>query len=469
MIPVILSGGAGTRLWPSSRSLFPKQFFPFSGNNTLLQETYMRLKGSVADNPPFVICNQNHQHMVNEQLNKLDEQKATIILEPFAKNTAPAIALAAFAAIEDTESDPILLILPADHIIADKSIFASALIIAEQAAEKGHLVTFGIVPDKPNTGYGYIKTSKIEPFGQIEEFIEKPCQEKAASFIQNGNYFWNSGIFVLKANIYLSELEKFSPEIFSSCKESYRKSKRTPNTIHIDPHKFKQCKEDSIDYAVMEKTNKGVVVPMDAGWSDIGSWSALWDISTKDDNGNVLKGDVFITESENNFVQNDKKLITLVGVDDLIVVESDDAILVSSKFDCQNVKELVSQLKNRKRKEIECHRKVFRPWGNFDSLALGNRYQVKHITVSRGQKLSLQKHHHRAEHWIVVKGTALVTRGKEKLLLTENESTYIAIGVEHRLENPGNIPLEIIEVQSGSYLGEDDIVRIDDSYGRITQ
>lgn len=465
MIPVILSGGSGTRLWPYSRSLYPKQFLPLASELTMLQDTLNRLQGSVVNLQPIVVCNADHRFMVAEQTRLLNIKPSAIILEPAAKNTAPAVALAALQAIKNGE-DPVLLILPADHVIANQAAFHDAIIKAESAALSNQLVTFGIIPHQAETGYGYIRAQGDDDVLPVTAFVEKPNAITAQQYVDSGEYYWNSGMFAFKASIYLQELKKYNPTMLAACEDSLRLATSDLDFIRVDELAFKICPDDSIDYAVMEKTNNAVVIPLDAQWSDVGSWSALWEIASKDSEGNACKGDVLLHNSRNNFIQADKKLITTIGINNLVVVETDDAILVACKDSVQDVKEIVAKLKLQNRTETQLHRKVYRPWGYYDSIDSGERFQVKRIVVTPGQKLSLQKHHHRAEHWIVVSGTALVTRGEEEIILAENQSTYIPLGVKHRLENPGTIPLEMIEIQSGSYLGEDDIVRYEDVYGR---
>lgn len=466
MIPVILSGGSGTRLWPYSRSLYPKQFLPLLGDETLLQQTVSRLQGSLAEQAPILLCNQDHRFMVAEQLRALNVQAAAILLEPVAKNTAPALCLAALKALELGE-DPVLLVLPADHAIVQTAQFHQAMVLAKQAAEAGNLVTFGIVPTQPETGYGYIRAEGEGNTRAVAEFVEKPDLATAQGYVDSGEYFWNSGMFAFKASVFLDELGRFSPEMLIACRKALESAAEDLDFIRVDADAFKESPADSIDYAVMEKTDKAVVIPMAAGWSDVGSWHALWDISEKDSQGNACIGDVLCEKSNNNYIQSEQKLIATLGVSDLVIVETDDAILVADKHCVQDVKTLVARLDKAQRNETKQHRKVYRPWGYYDSIDQGERFQVKRIVVNPGQQLSLQMHHHRAEHWVVVSGTAKVTRGKEEILLAENQSTFIPLGVKHRLENPGSIPLEIIEVQSGSYLGEDDIVRFEDTYGRL--
>ena len=466
MIPVILSGGSGTRLWPLSRGQYPKQFLPLVSEHTMVQETVLRLAGLSGLKPPIAICNENHRFMMAEQLWEIGTKPQAIILEPVGKNTAPAVAMAALAA--ESEND-VLLVLPADHNIANIVAFHKAVVEAQALAKKGYLVTFGIVPTEPETGYGYIKRADaLEGTAfNIATFVEKPDLATATEYLASGDYFWNSGMFAFTAGSFLSELEKFNPEMLSICRDALKAAKIDLDFTRLDKEIFTRCPSDSIDYAVMEKTDKGVVIPLDAEWNDVGSWSALWDVTEKDKHGNAIYGDVLTVDSHNSYIHAENKLVAVVGINDLVVVETDDAVMIATKDRVQEVKDIVTQLKQQGRNEAEMHRKIYRPWGHYDLVDCGNRHQTKRIVVKPGAKLSLQKHHHRAEHWVVVKGTALVTKGDEKLLLTENESTYIPLGIVHCLENPGVIPLEIVEVQSGSYLGEDNIVRYNDVYGRI--
>lgn len=465
MIPVILSGGSGTRLWPYSRSLFPKQFLPLVTEQTMLQQTLARLANSLADEAPIIVCNENHRFMAAEQIRSMEQKARAIILEPEAKNTAPAVAFAALQAIAHDEN-AVILVLPADHAILNIEQLHLAIAQAEKAAREGFLVTFGIVPSHAETGYGYIRASGTEDVRPVEQFVEKPDQTTAEAYVASGEYFWNSGMFAFKAAVFLEELKKHQPAMFAACEQAMHLAKEDWDFVRPNKEAFTLCPSDSIDYAVMEKTDKAVVIPLDAQWSDVGSWQALWEISSKDAQGNACKGDVLCEQSRNNYIQSEHKLITTLGVENLVIVETDDAILVADKQKVQQVKTLVTLLDKAGRLETKQHRKVYRPWGYYDSIDNGERFQVKRIVVGPGQKLSLQMHHHRAEHWVVVSGTALVTRGDEEILLSENQSTFIPLGVKHRLENPGAIPLEIIEVQSGSYLGEDDIVRFEDTYGR---
>lgn len=466
MTPVILSGGSGTRLWPLSRGQYPKQFLPLVGSNTMLQETVCRLQGLEDLDVPIAVCNEDHRFMLAEQLREIGIKPAAIILEPAAKNTAPAVAAAALAA--HSEND-ILLVLPADHIIQNVAAFHRAVDLARQQAAQGFLVTFGIVPTLPETGYGYIKRG-AELAGEafsVAAFVEKPDAQTAERYVQSGEYYWNSGMFAFQAGRYLEELEKFNPRMLDACRKAFAISRRDADFIRLDRETFASCPADSIDYAVMEKTDAAVMIPLDAEWNDVGSWSALWDVTDKDADGNAVKGDVLTVDAKNSFLHAESKLLAAIGVRDLVIVETDDAVMVAAKDRVQDLKQVVDTLKMQKRPEAELHRKVYRPWGYYDGLDSGDRHQAKRIMVKPGAKLSLQMHHHRAEHWVVVKGTALVTKGDETMLLTENQSTYIPPGTVHRLENPGVIPLEMIEVQTGSYLGEDDIVRFGDQYGRV--
>ena len=465
--PVILAGGSGSRLWPLSRTQYPKQFLSFDSNETMLQATFSRLK-DLEYLSSIVICNEDHRFIVAEQLRFLDKIP-DIILESVGRNTAPAVALAACHALSLNESsDPTLLVLAADHVIKDSKKFNNAIQKALPLAAEGKLVTFGIVPNKPETGYGYIKRGidLSNNCFSVDEFKEKPDLQTAELYIESGEYYWNSGMFMFKASSYLTELKKHSPEILDYCAQAIKNKSRDLDFIRVDSDIFEKCPNNSIDYAIMEKTKNSALVPLDAGWNDIGSWSALWDIANKDDNGNVEYGDTLLHNSTNNFVYSSDRLITMEGIDNTIVVETKDALLIINKDKAQNVRNLVTALNQQGRSETHTHREVYRPWGKYDSIDKGYRYQVKRITVDPGEKLSVQLHHHRAEHWIVVCGTAKVVNGEETQILTENESAYIPIGTIHSLENPGKIPLEIIEVQSGSYLGEDDIVRLSDEYGR---
>ena len=459
--PVIMAGGSGTRLWPLSRAAHPKQFLKLHGEDTMLQATVKRLSG-LDIQASITICNEEHRFFVAEQLREIDKL-GPIILEPVGRNTAPAIALAALTA----KDDPLLLVLAADHVIQDEAAFREAVIRAIPLAEAGKLVTFGIVPTQPHTGYGYIKRGKdIGEDFEVDAFVEKPSSDIAQDYFSSGDYYWNSGMFLFRASTYLEELKKFRPDILEQCQGSVMDVKTDLDFLRIDKDMFESCPAESVDYAVMEKTSHAVVVTMDAGWSDIGSWSSLWDISEKDSEGNSTHGDVILHNTRNSYVKSDNKLVAVIGVDDLVVVSTKDALMVAHKDSVQDVKMITESLKIQARSEWQLSREVYRPWGKYDSIDSGERYQAKRITVKPGAKLSVQMHHHRAEHWVVVSGTARVTNGDKTFLLSENESTYIPVGVVHALENPGKVELELIEVQSGSYLGEDDIVRFEDRYGR---
>ncbi len=463
ILPVILSGGSGTRLWPLSREAYPKQFLPLAGELTMLQATWQRV-AAIAAHGPLVIANEAHRFVAAEQLQQVGAQPQAIILEPLGRNTAPAIAVAALEATGNG-ADPLLLVLPSDHVIADEAAFRAAVQQAAAAAEAGKLVTFGIVPTGPETGYGYIKAAPGEGARAVERFVEKPDLETATGYVASGQYLWNSGMFLLRASRYLAELARFNPAMLDHSRTAWQRARRDADFTRLDAEAFAAVPSDSIDYAVMEKTSDAVVVALDAGWNDVGSWTALRDVSTQDGDGNAHHGDVIAIDCRNTYAYA-QRLVALVGLDDVVVVETDDAVLVGKADRMQEVKDVVSRLKAEGRSEATWHRKVYRPWGAYDSIDNGERFQVKRITVNPGASLSLQMHHHRAEHWVVVSGTAEVTRGEEVLLLGENQSTYIPLGVTHRLRNPGKLPLELIEVQSGSYLGEDDIVRFEDTYGR---
>ncbi|MGR9087098.1 MAG: mannose-1-phosphate guanylyltransferase/mannose-6-phosphate isomerase [Gammaproteobacteria bacterium] len=466
MIPVILSGGSGTRLWPLSRGQYPKQFLALVSDRTMLQETVLRLNGLAGLKQPIAVCNEDHRFMLAEQLWEIGVKPAAIILEPVGKNTAPAVAMAALSAESE---DEILLVLPADHVLTDLKAFHQAVERAVALAEQGYLVTFGVVPTHPEADYGYINRGEglQEEVYRVSAFVEKPDQATAEVYFESGDYFWNSGMFAFKAGSFLAELDKFNPEMLSVCRQAIATASIDKDFVRVDKEIFGACPSDSIDYAVMEKTDKAVVISLDAGWNDVGSWSALWDVIDKDPFGNAISGDVMTVDTESSYIHAESKLIAAIGVKDLVIVETADAVMVAPKDRVHEVKQIVAQLKNRSRCEAEHHRKVYRPWGHYISVDNGERHQAKRIVVKPGAKLSVQKHHHRAEHWVIVKGTALVTKADEKVLLTENESIYIPLGVVHCLENPGVIPLEMVEVQSGSYLGEDDIVRFNDQYGRV--
>jgi mannose-1-phosphate guanylyltransferase len=466
ILPVIMAGGSGSRLWPLSRQTFPKQYLTLHGEHSMLQSTALRLVG-IEHQPPMVICNEEHRFSVAEQFRVNDIANSGIILEPVGRNTAPAIALAAFKALQDS-NDSLLLVLAADHLILDNVAFCQSVHQASEHAKTGKLVTFGIVPTAPETGYGYIKRGEaIHGSGfAVSEFVEKPDSKTAERYVDCGNYYWNSGMFLFKASRYLEELKAHRPDIYQVCEKAMLDIKSDADFVRVNKDIFETCPDESVDYAVMEHTNSAVVVPLDCGWSDIGSWSALWEIENKDESGNVFKGDVIAIDTTNSYINSQDKLVAVIGLDDVVVVETKDAILVSKKSEVQKVKNIVNQLKAEDRSEFKSHREVYRPWGKYDSVDSSDRFQVKRITVKPGAKLSVQMHHHRAEHWVVVSGTAKVTNGDKTILLTENQSTYIPIGVIHALENPGKVELELIEVQSGSYLGEDDIVRFEDKYGR---
>ena len=466
MIPVILSGGSGTRLWPLSRQAYPKQFLALAGEDSMLQATWQRV-AELASAAPLVVANEDHRFMVAEQLRELGCTPAAIVLEPVGRNTAPAIAVAALQATADG-TDPLLLVLPSDHVIADAAGFRAAVAAATPAAQNGKLVTFGIVPTAAETGYGYIQAvaGGDAPVRAVARFVEKPDAATAAQYLASGQYFWNSGMFLFQASRYLAELERHAPAMLAACRKAFAAAARDADFVRLDKAAFAACPSDSIDYAVMEKTADAAVLPIDVGWNDVGSWSALWEVAQQDGDGNTHHGDVIALDCRDTLAWGDRRLVAMIGLRDIVVVDSDDALLVAHKDHVQEVKEVVARLKAEGRSESNLHRKVYRPWGAYDSIDMGERFQVKRITVNPGAALSLQMHHHRAEHWIVVSGTAEVTRGEETLLLSENQSTYIPLGVTHRLRNPGKVPLELIEVQSGSYLGEDDIVRFEDVYGR---
>jgi mannose-1-phosphate guanylyltransferase / mannose-6-phosphate isomerase len=468
MIPVILSGGSGSRLWPLSRKQYPKQFLALTGDDTLFQQTIKRLAfdGMQA---PVLVCNKEHRFIINDQLQAQKLASQTLILEPFGRNTAPAVAIAALQLVAQGR-DELLLVLPADHVLEDQKAFQRALALATLAAERGEMVLFGIPALRPETGYGYIKSRGDDglPDGvtRVQEFVEKPDETRAQQFVESGDYYWNSGMFLFRASRYLEELQRHEPDIYDTCLLALERSALDGDTINIDAPTFACCPDNSIDYAVMEKTTRACVVPLSAGWNDVGSWSSIWDVHEKDGNGNVTKGDVVVHDSRNCLVHGNGKLVSVIGLDDIVVVETKDAMMIAHRDHVQDVKKVVNTLDAQGRCETQNHCQVFRPWGSYDSVDMGGRFQVKHITVNPGATLSLQMHHHRAEHWIVVSGTAEVTCDDKVFLLTENQSTYIPMTSVHRLSNPGKIPLEIIEVQSGSYLGEDDIERLEDVYGR---
>lgn len=476
---VVLSGGSGTRLWPASRESYPKQLLPLTSAHSLLQETVVRLKGfsgGEVDAQPLIVSNEEYRFIIAEQLRQVGVRSAQIVLEPVGRNTAPALTLAALAAAQDGQ-DPVLLVMPADHVIVDLPAFQQAIAEGAAQADAGRLVTFGIVPDRAETGYGYIRVGPLAGDAQtarvLAEFVEKPDAATAARYVASGEYFWNSGIFMMKASVWLAAVKHFRADIAQACEAAFEGRKADADFLRVDKAAFAACPSDSIDYAVMEKLQsapalgQGVVVPLSAGWSDVGAWDALWAVSDKDEDGNAGRGEVLFQSSRNTLVHANNRLVAAVGCEDMVVVETADAVMVAHKSRTQDVKKVVERLKAEGRTLTQSHRKVYRPWGWYDSIDSGERFQVKRIVVNPGATLSLQMHHHRAEHWIVVKGTAEVTNGEQVFLLGENESTYIPLGHTHRLANPGKVPLEIIEVQSGSYLGEDDIVRFEDTYGRV--
>jgi mannose-1-phosphate guanylyltransferase/mannose-6-phosphate isomerase len=466
VIPVILSGGAGTRLWPLSREMYPKQLLALTGKRTMLQDTVARLATTEGALPPIVVCNEAHRFTVAEQIRALDMHASAILLEPSGRNTAPAVALAALKA-RDLDADATLVVAPADHVIRDVRKFSQAADVAVALAQNDKLITFGIVAHAPETGYGYIRRGEgAGPAYPVAQFIEKPPLDLALQFVAKGDYYWNSGMFVFKASRYLAELAEYAPDILAACTAAYQAAKADLDFVRIDKAAFSQCRSESIDYAVMEKTKDALVLPLDVGWSDVGSWSSLFDALPADEDGNVLQGDVLTHDTHDCYVHSTSRLVAAVGMENHIIVETKDAILVAPKDRVQDVKDLVAKIKKSGRTESALHREVFRPWGSYDSIDSGDRFQVKRLSVKPGGVLSLQMHHHRAEHWIVVQGTARITRNDETFLLAENESTYIPVGATHRIENPGKVALHIIEVQSGSYLGEDDIVRFEDNYGR---
>jgi len=476
---VVLSGGSGTRLWPASRESYPKQLLPLTSAYSLLQETVVRLKGfsgGEVDAQPLIVSNEEYRFIIAEQLRQVGVRSAQIVLEPVGRNTAPALTLAALAAAQDGQ-DPVLLVMPADHVIVDLPAFQQAIAEGAAQAGAGRLVTFGIVPDRAETGYGYIRVGPLAGDARtarvLAEFVEKPDAATAARYVASGEYFWNSGIFMMKASVWLAAVKHFRADIAQACDMAFEGRQVDADFLRVDKAAFAACPSDSIDYAVMEKLQsapalgQGVVVPLSAGWSDVGAWDALWAVSDKDEDGNAGRGEVMFQSSRNTLVHANNRLVAAVGCEDMVVVETADAVMVAHKSRTQDVKKVVERLKAEGRTLTQSHRKVYRPWGWYDSIDSGERFQVKRIVVNPGATLSLQMHHHRAEHWIVVKGTAEVTNGERVFLLGENESTYIPLGHTHRLANPGKVPLEIIEVQSGSYLGEDDIVRFEDTYGRV--
>lgn len=464
LLPIVMAGGSGSRLWPLSRSLYPKQFISLASDKTMLQETIARLDG-LEHQAPVVICNEEHRFIVAEQLRQTGVKHSGIILEPVGRNTAPAIALAALHSVKN-DNDPLLLVLAADHVIQNQTAFIRAVEQATSSAEQGKLVTFGIVPTAPETGYGYIKQGSAhgDSAFEVAQFVEKPDLTTAESYLASGEYYWNSGMFLFKASRFLAELKKHRPDILTACEKAINGAKTDLDFIRVCEKAFTACPDDSVDYAVMEKTKDALVVPMSAGWSDVGSFSALWDVSEKDSTGNVIVGDVVIDQTHNSYIYAQNKLVSTVGVENLVVIETKDAVLVAHKDKVQDVKNIVNQLKAKGRSESEQHREVYRPWGSHDEIAQGSRFHVKHLRVKPGERTALQMHHHRAEHWVVVQGTAKVTNGDGSYLVSENESTFIPLGSAHRIENPGKVDLHLIEVRSGSYLEEDDVVRLEE-YG----
>jgi mannose-1-phosphate guanylyltransferase/mannose-6-phosphate isomerase len=471
LYPVILSGGSGSRLWPLSREHYPKPLLPLVSDKTLLQQTACRLDSLADTGDAVYVCNEEHRFLVAEQITQLGKTPAAIILEPAGRNTAPALTLAALYLVKQ-DPDAMMVVMPADHVMTEPQQFVAAVEQGRDNAEQGALVTFGIVPQSPETGYGYIKCdSRVAGSSAyaVARFVEKPDRQTAERYLSEGGYYWNSGIFLMRADRWLDEISQFRPDILRNCREAMNAGAQDRDFFRVNPQLFHECPSDSIDYAVMEKTEHAVVLPISAGWSDIGAWSTLWDICPHDDDGNTIQGDVLAEDTYNSFLVAQHRCLATVGLDNVVVVETADAVLVASKDKAQNVKAIVNRLKGGKREECKVHRQVFRPWGSYEGIDTGSRFQVKRLSVKPGAQLSLQMHHHRAEHWVVVKGTAQVTCGDQVFILHENESTYIPIGEKHRLENPGNIPLEVIEIQSGSYLGEDDIVRFEDVYDRVQE
>ena len=471
LYPVILSGGSGSRLWPLSREFYPKPLLPLTSERTLLQETATRLDGLPEIGDAVYVCNEEHRFLVAEQVSQLGKTPAAIILEREGRNTAPALTLAALY-LAGKDPDALMIVMPADHVITDRQQFIEAVLKGYSHALQGSLVTFGVVPETAETGYGYIKRNGELEGGNaysVARFVEKPDQATAERYVSDGDYYWNSGIFLMGVNQWLEEIGQYRPDILNACRESMKQGTQDSDFFRANREAFLDCPADSIDYAVMENTRKAVVVPFSAGWSDVGAWPALWNVCPQDEEGNVVQGDVITHDTHNSLVIAQHRCLATVGIDDFIVVETADAVLVASKDKAQDVKQIVNQLKARNRDEVKVHRRVYRPWGSYEGIDEGLRFQVKRLSVKPGASLSLQMHHHRGEHWVVVKGTARVTCGDNVFNLHENESTYIPLGEKHRLENPGKLPLEVIEVQSGSYLGEDDIVRFEDVYDRCQE
>jgi mannose-1-phosphate guanylyltransferase/mannose-6-phosphate isomerase len=469
LVPVILCGGSGSRLWPMSRRLLPKQFLPLVTEHTLLQDTVLRLRGLDGCGAPVAVLNHEHRFLAAEQLQALDVTPRSMLLEPIGRNTAPAVAAAALLVAAE-EPDAVLLVLPADHLVADVPAFHAAVRKAAAIAREGLLVTFGIAPTFPATGFGYIEAGEpIAPHDgafRIRRFVEKPDAQRAQAFIAKGGYFWNGGMFAFTAGAFLAELERLRPEILAATKKAMANAARDLDFLRLDRDAFAACPSDSIDYAVMERTDRGAVVRAEMGWSDVGSWSALWETGTQDASGNVARGDVWLHDAARCYVRADSRHVSVLGAEDLVIVETDDALLVAARDRVEEVKEVVARLDRQQRSEHVSHTRVYRPWGYYETVDAGERFQVKRLMVKAGHGLSLQLHRKRAEHWVVVRGTAKVTRGEEQFQLEPNQSTYIPLGIKHRLENAGSVPLEIIEVQSGTYIGEDDIERFDDHYGR---
>ena len=476
LYPVVLMGGSGTRLWPVSRNAVPKQLLPLTSSYSMLQETLLRLRDFADLGDPLIVANHEHRFLVAEQLRQINATPQALVLEPFGRNTAPAVAVAALH-LQRTAPDAVMLIMPADHVIADVPAFHRAIEAANQVAKQGYLATFGVIPDKPETGYGYIERGDVLGGAEnaveneasvyhIARFVEKPNPATAQEYVESGNFYWNSGMFLFGVSDILRELETYAPDVLAACRRAVEGAYADLDFLRLDEESFKLCPSDQVDVAVMEKTARGVVVPVDIGWNDVGSWSALWDFHEKDADGNVTRGDTYVYDAHNNYVHSERRLVTAVGVDNLVIVETPDAVLVTHKDKAQDVKRVVEKLHSDGRIEGSEHRRAYRPWGSYESIDTGARFQVKRLTVNPGAVLSLQMHHHRSEHWVVVSGTAEVTLDTEKRIVTENESIYIPLGALHRIHNPGRIPLHIVEVQSGPYLGEDDIVRFEDTYGR---